>query len=107
MLRDYMVEDIFPGKVLLEGYPRNNIFFDERQRKLTREGLGISELEVFAYMPTWRGDISEINKKKYIREQTAWLTHILSEIDVRLKPNQVLFAKLIRFYQTRLTILSF
>lgn len=93
MLHDYMVENIFPGKVLLEGYPRNNIFFDERQRELTREALGISEKDVLAYMPTWRGDISEINKKKYIREQTAWLTHILSEIDVRLKPNQVLFAK--------------
>ena len=28
MLEGYMVDRIYPGKVLLEGYPRNSVFFD-------------------------------------------------------------------------------
>ena len=29
MLESYMIEKIYPGKILLEGYPRNSVFFKE------------------------------------------------------------------------------
>ena len=31
MLSSYMIEKIFPGKILLEGYPRNCVFFNKSQ----------------------------------------------------------------------------
>ena len=39
MLRDYMLENIAGGKVMLSGYPRNEIFFDTAARARVRLNL--------------------------------------------------------------------
>ena len=34
MLDSYMIEKIYPGEILLEGYPRNSVFFNESSIRL-------------------------------------------------------------------------
>lgn len=87
MLDSYMIEKIFPGEILLEGYPRNSVFFTQSDLK---EKLELEDYEIFAYMPTFRGlfmdrddESQKVNVEKY-----------LIELDVKLKENQLLLVKL-------------
>ena len=43
MMKSYMVEKIYPGKILLEGYPRNSVFFCDSQLK---DKLGLADKEI-------------------------------------------------------------
>ncbi|MDO5815852.1 MAG: CDP-glycerol glycerophosphotransferase family protein, partial [Methanobrevibacter sp.] len=87
MLKSYMIDKIYPGKILLEGYPRNSVFFTESQLK---RDLGLDDYEIFIYMPTFRGILMDRNEEGQKNDVEGYLT----EIDSRLKDNQILFAKL-------------
>lgn len=87
MLNAYMIERIYPGKILMEGYPRNSVFFNESWLK---EKLGLDDKEIFVYMPTFRGifmDRDDEGQKNDVED-------ILSQLDLRLHDNQILYAKL-------------
>lgn len=87
MINSYMVEKIYPGKILLEGYPRNTVFFYE---SWLRKDLNLSDYEIFVYMPTYRGVLMDRNEDG----QKNDVENYLSELDVRLNDNQILFVKL-------------
>ena len=36
LLKSFMLEDVYPGKILLEGYPRNSVFLDESKIEIGR-----------------------------------------------------------------------
>lgn len=95
MQEDYMIKDLFNNKVLLTGYPRNSVFFDDELRKHVRNAMEISEMQVIAYMPTWRGSLNNTNK---IKQQSYMYVH-LYEIDKRLNDNQVLYVNLHPFVE--------
>ena len=63
VINAYMIEKMYPGKILLEGYPRNSVFFDETRRLEVKGQLGLSDMEVFIYMPTFRGILMERNEE--------------------------------------------
>lgn len=54
-LDDYMVRDIMPGQIKMQGYPRNAVFFSEESRSKIKERYGLSKITSVFYMPTWRG----------------------------------------------------
>ena len=87
MVEDYMLSNICSSKILLEGYPRNEIFFDKDSRKKIKEELGLLDKEVFVYMPTWRGLINKV-------EEGNQILKYLIEIEKKLKENQMLFVNL-------------
>ncbi|MBE6498985.1 MAG: glycosyltransferase [Methanobrevibacter thaueri] len=87
MLHSYMIEKIYPGKILLEGYPRNSVFFTQSTLK---EKLGYNDKEIFIYMPTFRGILMNRDNET----QKTDVENYLTELDVKLKDNQILFAKL-------------
>ncbi len=87
MLDSYMIERIYPGKILLEGYPRNSVFFKESQLK---KDLNLTDYEIFVYMPTFRG----IFMNRDDESQKNDVEDYLSELDLKLKDNQILLAKL-------------
>lgn len=70
----YMIEKIFPGKVLMEGFAKNGIFLDDVRREELKSELGWDGLEIFAYVPD---DAHNLNGK-------------LIEIDANLKDDQLL-----------------
>ncbi len=82
ILNAYMIEKIYPGKILMEGTPRNRIFFDNERRSDVKSELGLENNEIFAYMPTYR---KTGNKK---------LKKILKSLDEKLNDDQILFLKL-------------
>ena len=90
MLDSYMIEKIYPGEILLEGYPRNSVFFNESRRKELKNELGLSGKDIFIYMPTFRGILMERNEEG----QKDDVENYLSRIDDSLTDDQVLFAKL-------------
>lgn len=87
MLNAYMIEKIYPGNVLLEGYPRNSVFFEESSLK---EKLGLDDFEIFVYMPTFRGILMDRDDEAQKHDVEKYL----SQLDSRLNDNQVLFSKL-------------
>lgn len=90
MLEDYMVENLGSAKVLLTGYPRNEVFLTEGRRQEIRKACGMEDMEVYAYLPTWRGVIGKVTS----RQQNARLYEYLKELDGRLTQNQRVYVKL-------------
>ena len=88
MLRAYQIEKIYPGKVLLEGYPRNAVFFDDKRRLEVKEKLGFEDREVFIYMPTYRGEVQKIDDNR------DFIVEFLAKMDEMLDEDQLLIAKL-------------
>jgi len=89
ILNAYMMEKIYPGNILLGGYPRNSIFFNESEGKKLKDQLGFNEKQLFAYMPAFNE--SFLNRKG--NEQRDRVYNYLKEIDAKLNDNQILLVK--------------
>ena len=87
MLNAYMIEKIYPGKILLEGYPRNSVFFQE---SLLKHELGLSDYEIFVYMPTFRGIFMNRDDEEQKNDVESYLT----QLDLQLNDDQLLLVKL-------------
>ena len=90
MLNAYMIDKIYPGKILLEGYPRNSVFFDKKRKEEMKSKFDIMNKEIFVYMPTYRGVFYE----RKDQEQKDIVAECLAEIDENLNNNQIFYAKL-------------
>ena len=90
MIKDYMIENLSNAKIILEGYPRNTVFFDENLKNKIRKEQGLENKEIFVYMPTWRGIVTKVQND----EQQNEIQVYLEEIDRNLKENQEFFVNL-------------
>ena len=90
MLNSYMIDKIYPGKILMEGYPRNSVFFDNERRDELKSILNLENKEIFIYMPTFRGLFLNRDDEK----QKDEINYYLKELDSKLKDNQLLLVKL-------------
>lgn len=89
-LKDYMIDKIYEGQVLLSGYPRNSSFFRTDRRDKIRKECGIDDMQVIVYMPTWRGLLHKKESKAQVEKIFGYLAHL----DHKLKENQVFYVKL-------------
>ena len=88
IMRDYNLTDLFTGRVIMCGYPRNSIFFDRQGDKELKNRLGDEGIETFAYMPTWRGQSNQdIDTDDYNEE----VGKLLAMIDETLTDRQKLY----------------
>lgn len=87
MRKDYMIEEFFQGKYVLNGYPRNDILCYNEQREQMRKKYGMKGKEIIVYMPTWR-------RSKRDAVQDNQLLEFLEFMDLHLQSNQVLYVKL-------------
>ena len=90
LLNSFMLEDIYPGKILLEGYPRNSVFLDKEKSKEFKRKFNLEDFEIFIYMPTFKGLVDDRKDEKQRNDVNRFLT----EIDESLTDKQILFAKL-------------
>ncbi|WP_405267851.1 CDP-glycerol glycerophosphotransferase family protein [Methanobrevibacter sp.] len=90
LLNSFMLDGIYPGKMLLEGYPRNSVFLDDGRRDELKNEFGLQDFEIFIYMPTFKGLVDDRKNEK----QKDDVDKFLGEIDENLKDSQILFAKL-------------
>ncbi len=89
-LKDYMLDRIYEGKVLLSGYPRNSSFYRTDRRDRIRKECGLTDMQVIVYMPTWRGLLHKKESKAQVEKIFGYLAHL----DHKLRNDQVLYVKL-------------
>lgn len=91
MMEDYNLYELYTGKAIISGYPRNSIFLDKNKAKEIRKKFDLKDKEVFAYMPTWRGiQSNNAQNQLYVNE----IKNILNRIDEVLSDNQVFYVNL-------------
>lgn len=90
MVEDYMLPNWAGGKIFLSGYPRNTAFLSEGRRNEIRQECGLENMDVYAYLPTWRGIVGKVTDK----EQNERLFQYLKELDEKLSDNQRVYVKL-------------
>ena len=104
MMEDYNLNNLYTGKVILSGYPRNSIFLDKAAAKAVRMEYSIDDKEVFAYMPTWRGAMStNANNLSYEEEVKS----ILDEFDHALNQNQIMYVNLHPLVKDKISISNY
>lgn len=86
---DYMLDKLYKGKYLLNGYPRNHIFYDDEFRTKLRNRLELDGKKVIVYMPTWRGTHAIRNDT----EQFYYIMHMLIELDKNLGNDYIVYVK--------------
>lgn len=91
MMEDYNLFDLYSGQALLCGYPRNTIFLDKQKEQEMRQKFDLTDKEVFAYMPTWRGTQSSFASNNSYADDVAM---ILNRLDQELTDQQVLYVNL-------------
>lgn len=87
MIEDYMLANISNNKIVLTGYPRNCIFFDENRRIEIRKKLHLEDYQVISYMPTWRGVLNNLDRESFVMD----LQQKLVDISNKLKNNQIMY----------------
>lgn len=90
MIKAYSLNNLFRGKFVNEGYPRNAVFFDTARAEAIKEKLGITDKQVIVYMPTWRGNSTTNKSQSYVEV----LKNYFDELDTKLSDNQIFFVKL-------------
>ena len=91
MMNSFFLKDLYVGKVVLCGYPRNTIFFDKEDATKIRAKMGLNDVRVYIYMPTWRGEnIDNATVSSYARD----LSGILAKLDQLLDDSVVIYVKL-------------
>lgn len=90
MVEDYMINNIAQGKIIYGGYPRNEIFFDNDRRSRLRTELGLENVRVYAYMPTFRGTAKTGSSCK----SDSYMLYYLYELDKQLGDNEVFYLNL-------------
>lgn len=93
--KSYQLGNLFNGKVLFMGYPRNETLLEGEKgdiRKYIDQRFESEKKKIIVYMPTWRGKVIETKSE----EQTNLLKKYLKEIDDRLDSNYIVLAKLHR-----------
>lgn len=88
MMDCYNLNPLYTGKVVMAGYPRNEIFFNTQSGKDLKKKLGLEDKTVYGYMPTWRGKSNaDISTEIYEKN----VAQIFKKLDKQLNDNQVFF----------------
>lgn len=88
LTESYMLNEIYDGKFLKCGYPRNSVFFDNDCRNKIREQLEFGNKQIIAYMPTWRGIVGQVHN------EIDFMEDLLKSIDKNLNDYQVMYVNL-------------
>lgn len=85
----YMLDKLYRGTVLREGYPRNDIFRQKPCDNL-KSDAGLDGKYLITYFPTYRGIFNQLERQNYMETLSSSLTLW----DQQLKDNEVLLIKL-------------
>lgn len=85
MEKNYMLSNVYRGKYILEGYPRNDAFYCSSDK--VREELGLEDKKVIVYMPTWRGKLGRHNNMHTIANVYIFLETLSNS----LSDNEVVY----------------
>ncbi len=86
---DYMLTNLYKGRAMMSGYPRNSIFFDSKRGEQVKSELGLENKIMAVYMPTWRGTLTDKKDTLQLEDASAYF-HLL---DKKLSDNEVFYVK--------------
>lgn len=89
MVEDYMLDNIGLGECILAGYPRNTAFFNKSRGEEIVKELELQGKKLYAYMPTWRGSVGDIDSKSNV-----YFQYYLYELDKLLRDDEIVFLNL-------------
>ncbi|MBE5951123.1 MAG: glycosyltransferase [Lachnospiraceae bacterium] len=98
----YRLNNLFHGKILYSGYPRNQVFFDDANRETVRKALGLQGKKVYVYMPTWRGTHNNTSTA-FVRTMMTMFEYL----DANFTDEQVLYVKLHNMMKAELDLTGF
>ena len=87
---DYMIRNIYQGKIMMSGYPRNSALYQTDLSEKSRKEQGFEGKKLIAYMPTWRG---LLHKKNFALQVGTILTY-LYQLDKKLDDDIIFFVRL-------------
>lgn len=90
MINAYCMDNLYKGKILCSGYPRNSVFFYPEEGVLLRAKLNMADKKVFAYMPTWRGVVGKVETEAQVLE----VQNYLLQMDEMLCDDELLLVRL-------------
>ena len=102
-LESYKLGGIYTGKLLENGYPRNDLIFSTKREdgieKLTSRGIAVDESrKIILYAPTWKGASFEKAEKDIARydEFCGYLSeHIdMEQYQILIKPHPMVYRQL-------------
>jgi hypothetical protein len=85
-----MIKNIYPGKVLVSGYPRNSALLNAARREQIRKDCNLEGKKAIVYMPTWRGLLYNKENDKQLRQ----LEQFFIDIDSKLTESDIFYVKL-------------
>lgn len=88
LIGSYNLAGLMQGSVVIGPSPRNSVLRSAASRDATRSRFGLTGLQVFAYLPTWRGVVGTVAAGRQS------LAAHLTAMDQALRDDQVLFVKL-------------
>ncbi len=90
MVKGYFLDNIYKGKILCSGYPRNSVFFNAEKGNKIRKELGLENKKLYGYMPTWRGNLKNRINSKIINQLEYYFVYL----DERLEDDEIFFVRL-------------
>jgi len=90
MFGAYMLNDIYPGKIIQDSYPRVSVLTDTVRREELKKQFGLENKKVSCYLPTWRGLMTQ---KQNTKQYADCLT-FLRKLDHLMTDDMVLYVKL-------------
>lgn len=89
-MKDYMLERLYQGKIVMGDYPRNSALLNTEIHSQIRKELNLENKQVIAYMPTWRGS----DRTADAQIQKKILTKYFDELDFLLEEDQFFYVNL-------------
>lgn len=90
MFGAYMLNGIYPGKIIQDSYPRVSVLTDTARRDALKKQFGLENKKVSCYLPTWRGLMTQ---KQNTRQYADCLT-FLKKLDQLMTDDMVMYVKL-------------
>lgn len=97
---DFMLDNMYKGKYILDGYPRNYNFYKYENIQFLKKKLGLEEKEIICYMPTWRGAIDDKDNERQVNELRSYLKYI----DKTLNSKKIMFINLHNFVKNQINL---
>ena len=90
MFDAYMLNNIYPGTIIQDSYPRVSVLTDAARRAELKKQFGLENKKVSCYLPTWRGLMTQ---KQNTRQYADCLT-FLRKLDHLMTDDMILYVKL-------------
>ncbi|WP_408868929.1 CDP-glycerol glycerophosphotransferase family protein [Brochothrix campestris] len=88
LVETYHLKNVYSGEFVIAPSPRNAILFDQMHQTELRTKLKLKTKKIIFYMPTWRGDVGNVNNDN--QKVAADLAYIAAH----LEENTMFYVKL-------------